>query len=83
MLTNDGELAYRLTHPKYEIDKQYYVIVNGDPVYDSIKKLRRGVNIDGYTTKPAKISRLGMQEENSIYRVTIHEGRNRQVRENV
>jgi 23S rRNA pseudouridine2605 synthase len=80
LLTNDGELAYRLTHPKYEIDKQYYVIVNGDPVYDSIKKLRRGVNIDGCTTKPAKISRLGMQEENSIYRVTIHEGRNRQVR---
>ena len=80
LLTNDGELAYRLTHPKYEIDKQYYVIVNGDPVYESIKKLRRGVNIDGYTTKPAKISRLGIQEENSIYRVTIHEGRNRQVR---
>ena len=41
LLTNDGELAYRLTHPKYEIDKQYYVIVNGDPVYDSIKTKKR------------------------------------------
>ena len=59
LLTNDGELAYRLTHPKYEIDKAILCHCQWGSCIRVYKKLRRGVNIDGYTTKPAKISRLG------------------------
>lgn len=80
MLTNDGELAYRLTHPKYEIKKQYNVIARGDPDIRAIKMLEGGVDIDGYLTKPANIVKLGMKGNSSIFQVTIHEGRNRQVR---
>jgi 23S rRNA pseudouridine2605 synthase len=80
ILTNDGELAYCLTHPRYEIDKQYYVLVDGNPGYESIKSLRNGVDIGDHVTQPAKISKLGIEGRNSIYRVTISEGRNRQVR---
>jgi len=80
ILTNDGEFAYFMTHPKYEIEKEYYCVVKGTPKTTDINKLKQGIDIGGFITSPAKIESLGKQNENSAYRMIIHEGKNRQVR---
>jgi 23S rRNA pseudouridine2605 synthase len=80
LLTNDGDLAYYLTHPKYEIKKEYYVKVIGNPREKDIETLRKGVNIGGYTTWPAQVERIKSSDNNSVFRIIIHEGKNRQVR---
>ena len=83
ILTNDGDLVNRLTHPKNEIDKTYNATVAGVITKDEIESLQNGVEIDeGYITKPAKVKILKIDEENNISRIqiTIHEGKNRQVR---
>lgn len=80
LLTNDGDLAYRLTHPRHEIDKTYLVRVRGelDPV--SRRKLEMGVLLDDGMTAPARIDHLRRSGSHSWFEITIHEGRNRQVR---
>lgn len=83
ILTNDGDLVNRLTHPKNEIDKTYNATVAGVITKDEIESLQNGVEIDeGYITKPAKVKILKIDEEKNISRIqiTIHEGKNRQVR---
>lgn len=80
LLTNDGELAYYLTHPRYEIKKQYKVVVVGNPEEKDIEILRKGVDIGGYTTWPAHVERIKSNKDNSVFRIVIHEGKNRQVR---
>lgn len=82
ILSNDGEFVYKITHPKHEINKTYNATVKGIVKQDEIEKLRKGVDIDGYTTKPAKVKILKTDEEKDISRIeiTIHEGKNRQVR---
>lgn len=83
ILTNDGEFVNKLTHPKNEIDKTYNATVAGVITKDEIESLKNGVEIDGeYTTKPAKVKILKIDEEKNISRIqiTIHEGKNRQVR---
>lgn len=75
LLTNDGEFAYQLTHPKYVIDKCYLATVKGIPDESDLEQLRTGVVIDGKKTAPAKAE----ADKNQVY-LTIHEGRNRQVR---
>lgn len=75
LLTNDGEFAYQLTHPKCEIEKCYEAKVKGIPDEKDLKKLRTGIEIDGRLTAPAKAE----WKNNKLY-LTIHEGRNRQVR---
>jgi 23S rRNA pseudouridine2605 synthase len=80
LLTNDGEMAHALTHPKYEIKKQYSVIVTGYPKESDINALRKGIDIGGYITWPAEVVCMGRRGSDSLYRVVIHEGRNRQVR---
>ena len=82
ILTNDGDFVYRLTHPKHEINKTYTVTVRGKIVDEEVEKLRKGVKIEDYTTKPAKVKILKIDEEKNISRleITIHEGKNRQVR---
>lgn len=88
LLTNDGELAYRLTHPRYSVPKTYLVTVSGDPDHAAIERLRRGVDLDDGTTSPAEVSRyvgrkhkvVGSGTPHSQWLVTIHEGRKRQVR---
>jgi len=80
LLTNDGELAYYLTHPKYEIEKQYKVVVVGNPDERDIEILRKGVDIGGYITWPAQVERIKSNKDNSVFRIVIHEGKNRQVR---
>ncbi len=83
ILTNDGELVNKLTHPKNEVDKTYNATVRGKITDDKIELLKNGVEIDdGYITKPAKVKILKIDEEKNLSRIqiTIHEGKNRQVR---
>lgn len=83
ILTNDGELVNKLTHPKNEIEKTYNVTLKGKITEQEINKLKNGVLIDeDYLTKPAKVKILKIDEEKNISRIqiVIHEGKNRQVR---
>ncbi len=79
LFTNDGEFANQLMHPKHEIDKVYYVEVTG---YSDIglNKLKRSIVLDGYRIAPPDVSILYQSGEKASLRITIHEGRNRQVR---
>lgn len=77
LLTNDGELANRISHPRHGLDKEYLVTVEGGEVSaGAIRRLRDGVELEDGTTAPAKVS----QPDPGVLRITIHEGRNRQVR---
>jgi 23S rRNA pseudouridine2605 synthase len=77
LLTNDGELANRLTHPRYEVPKTYRVRLASPPVREpALRGLREGVELEDGMTAPAKVRRLGSDE----IELTIHEGRNRQVK---
>jgi 23S rRNA pseudouridine2605 synthase len=76
LLTNDGDLTFRLTHPSFGVEKEYLVSVAGIPSSGALRALREGVHLDDGTTAPAKVS----QPEPSVLRITIHEGRKRQVR---
>lgn len=82
ILTNDGDFVYKVTHPKHEVTKTYTVTIKGIMKNDDIKRLRNGVKIEDYITKPAKVKILKTDEEKDISRleITIHEGKNRQVR---
>lgn len=82
ILTNDGDLTYKLTHPKHEVAKVYIARVKGIPTYEEITNFENGLYIEDYKTSPAKIKILEKNEEKnySICQIQIHEGRNRQVR---
>ena len=82
ILTNDGDFVYKITHPKHEINKTYTVTVKGIVQDREVEQLRKGVKIEDYTTKPAKVKILKTDVEKDISRleITIHEGKNRQVR---
>ncbi len=80
LLTNDGDLTYRLTHPSHEITKSYLVLVSGTPDEVALKNLRDGVIIDGRKTMPAKAELKRTEADKSVLKITISEGRNRQVR---
>jgi len=76
LLTNDGDITYALTHPKHEIKKTYVAVLNAVPTPAAVEKLRRGVKIDDKKTLPAEVDWL----KDNVLKITIHEGRNRQVR---
>ena len=82
LLTNDGELTYKLTHPKHDVDKTYIAKLYGVPDTMDLQKFRRGVVIDGRRTRPAKIQILEKDKEQRYctVEIIIHEGKNRQVR---
>ena len=82
LLSNDGNFVYKITHPKHEINKTYTVTLKGIVTKEDVEKLEKGVDIGGYTTKPAKVKILKTDIEKNISRleITIHEGKNRQVR---
>ena len=82
ILTNDGDFVYKVTHPKHEITKTYTVTLHGIIDNQAVDKLRQGVEIEDYVTRPAKVKILKTDEEKNISRleITIHEGKNRQVR---
>ena len=80
ILTNDGDIVYKLTHPKNEIKKVYEAKLFGVPDSNTIKLFKNGITIDGKKTHPAKIELLKVDGRFSWCNITIHEGRNRQVR---
>ncbi len=80
LLTNDGNFAYRCTHPKHEMDKTYEAVVHGRLDATAIKHLENGIVLDGIRTAPAKVSILERPDIKNLYEITIHEGRNRQVK---
>lgn len=80
LLTNDGDLAYKMTHPKFEIDKTYHVLVKGVMGPKSVGYLETGVTIEGKKTAPAQVNIAEAQSTNTWIDITIHEGRNRQIR---
>ena len=80
LFTNIGELANRLMHPSYLMDKKYEAIVKGTPSEESLDKLRRGVMLSDGLTSPAEVKRVGKINNDAIIHITIHEGRKRQVR---
>jgi 23S rRNA pseudouridine2605 synthase len=76
IVTNDGELTHRLTHPSYGVPKEYLVQVEGEPAPGDVRRLREGVELEDGPTAPARVSVVAP----SLLRMVIHEGRNRQVR---
>lgn len=88
LLTNDGDLAYRLTHPKFKVPKTYLVKLDREPTYKALETIKHGVKLkEGKTAPPKVVSADGVEYENLIdddldqwFTITIHEGRNRQVR---
>ena len=82
LLTNDGDLAAKLTHPRHEVDRTYDARVAGMPDDEAVERLRRGIPLDGRRTMPADVLLInkGRRDEDSVLLVTIREGRNRQVR---
>ncbi len=80
LLTTDGDLAYRLTHPKFEVDKTYRVLVRGQVPEKVVGYLTQGVTIEGKKTAPARVQIVEAQPHNTWLDITIHEGRNRQIR---
>ena len=80
LLTNDGELAYKMTHPSYEILKVYVATVEGHPSQETIRSLESGIRIDGYVTAPAGVKVIEKYKDRTNLVISIHEGRNRQVR---
>ena len=80
LMTNDGDLTYKITHPKNNVEKTYVAEVSGNITMDTILQLRRGVMVDGVKTSPAKVEVTGATRYGTRLEITIHEGRNRQVR---
>lgn len=78
LLTNDGDLVNGLTHPRHEVEKHYEVRVRGN--MDNIPRLSEPMELDGYAIRPVGVTVLERGEESAKIRMTIHEGRNRQIR---
>ncbi len=76
LLTNDGDLTFRLSHPSFGVEKEYLVMVEGTPRPGALRRLREGVDLPDGRTSPARVAAVGP----GALRITIHEGRNRQVR---
>ena len=82
LLTNDGDLTYKLTHPKHKVDKTYVARVKGKLTKEEIERFKTGLKIEDYTTAPAKLKviKYDEQRDSSLLEIKIHEGKNRQVR---
>lgn len=81
LLTDDGEAAQKLTHPSHEISKTYRVTVKGDPTDEQLTTLRSGVKLDdGDMTQPAQVEIQAQKDGKTVLHITIHEGKNRQIR---
>lgn len=80
LLTDDGELTHRLTHPSFEHEKEYHVRVSGRPSKDRVECLRSGVHLEDGMTAPAEVEVLRHESGDTWLRMILHEGRNRQIR---
>ncbi len=80
LLTDDGDLAYRLTHPRFGHEKEYHVLVEGSPDEATLRRWRRGVFLDGKRTAPAKVAVIKREKQRTWLRIVLREGRKRQIR---
>jgi 23S rRNA pseudouridine2605 synthase len=80
LLTDDGDLAYRLTHPSFGVEKVYRAVVRGRVTLDDVRKIEMGIVLDDGPTAPASLRVLGRDRETSSVELTLHQGRKRQVR---
>jgi pseudouridine synthase len=80
LLTDDGELTQRLTHPSYEHEKEYHVLVHGQPTQCTLQRLRQGIELEDGFTWPADVTVLRQDSGGTWLRFVIHEGRKRQLR---
>lgn len=80
IMTNDGEFANRMMHPSLETKKVYHAYINGECSPEALKILRSPIVIDGYRTRPAQVSVISEEPDETVLSVCIHEGRNRQIR---
>jgi len=80
LMTNDGELANRLTHPRHDIPKIYHVLVAGHPTTAQMTGLASPADLDGYITQPIRVYKLAQGEHETLLEMTLYEGRNRQIR---
>lgn len=80
ILTNDGDFAYNSAHPGQETKKTYIAEVMGLPSNSALRKLRKGVILDGKATSPAEVEVVEIKDNSSVLKIVIHEGRNRQVK---
>jgi 23S rRNA pseudouridine2605 synthase len=81
LLTNDGELADHLTHPRYESEKEYRILVKGEPDAERLEAWRRGVVLEGERTAPAQVARAERAPTGTWLRIIMHEGRKHQIRD--
>ncbi len=80
LMTNDGDFTYKITHPKFQKDKTYIAVINGGIAIPDLNRLRKGVRVEDYTTSPAQVEIMDAAGGKTAIKITIHEGRNRQVR---
>lgn len=81
LMTNDGDFTYRVTHPKHKVDKTYIAVLKGGISIKGLAQLRKGVRLDdGFVTSPAAVEMLDADNGHTTIKITIHEGKNRQVR---
>jgi pseudouridine synthase len=80
LMTNDGTLCYRMTHPRFGIEKTYHADVAGRPPQKVIKKLRQGVKMEDGKTWPAEVRLIASNPDRSTLEITVHEGRKRQIK---
>lgn len=80
IMTNDGDLAYRISHPKNEVYKTYIAVVDGIISDRKLAMLRKGVDIEGFVTSPARVRIIKQQKNHAVVEIAIREGKNRQVR---
>lgn len=80
LMTNDGDFTYKITHPKFQKDKTYIAVINGGISITDLNKLRKGVRVEDYVTSAAEVEILDAVGGKTAIQITIHEGRNRQVR---
>jgi 23S rRNA pseudouridine2605 synthase len=81
LLTDDGELTNYLTHPRYQHDKEYIVLVNGHPSEETLAAWRRGVMLEGEPTAPAEVDLIRKERDSARLRIVLRQGRKRQIRE--
>jgi 23S rRNA pseudouridine2605 synthase/16S rRNA pseudouridine516 synthase len=80
LLTSDGDLAFRLTHPRYGVEKVYRALVSGCPSEEALKILRNGVALDDGPSAPAKVRIVDVKGDDAVLELVLHEGRKRQVK---
>ncbi|MFO7814302.1 MAG: pseudouridine synthase [Halanaerobiales bacterium] len=80
ILTNDGDLTHKITHPSHQLDKEYEVVINGRLHKKDIKQFKEGIDLQEGRTASAQIKKINEDSKNTTYKVIIHEGMNRQLR---